>query len=368
MFLRLCRVRRPRLAALLLGPALCLIVCGTECLIASGTAWGQLAPSPDAAPVSNAPAQPVDTQPAANFKINVNLVDLFFTVTDKHGALIPHLNRHDCSISEDNVPQTIKSFTAEINLPLTIGLMLDTSGSQDRVLPLEQQAGDQFLRDILRPKDEAFLLSFDVNVDLLQDYTNSASQLARAMDKAQINTAGGNGAAGIPGLGTGPVPVQGTPKGTLLYDAIYLAASQKLADQSGRKALIILTDGQDQGSKTTLKEAIAAAQRSNTIIYVILLADPSAYGSFGMGYYGYSASKKIATETGGRVINVGFNGKKLTAAFQQIADELRSQYIATYTSTNARMDGAFRRITVQCNGDGYRIHARKGYYAPLPGS
>jgi VWFA-related protein len=352
MFHRLCRLA----ALLFLGPALSL------------AAWGQLAPSPDAPPISNAPAQPDENQSVATFKVNVNLVDLFFTVTDKHGSLIPHLNRNDCTISEDNVPQTIKSFTAETNLPLTLGIMLDTSGSQYRVLPLEQQAGDQFLHDILRPKDEAFLLSFDVNVDLLQDYTNSASQLARAMDKAQINTAGGNGAAGIPGLGTGPVPVYGTPKGTLLYDAVYLAASQKLADQSGRKAIIILTDGEDEGSKTTIKEAIAAAQRSNTIIYVILIADTQFYGGFNMGYSGYSAAKKMSEETGGRVINVGNNGKKLAAAFQQIADELRSQYILTYTPTDAKMDGTFRRITVHCNGDDLRVHARKGYYAPLPGS
>ncbi|MGB6973461.1 MAG: VWA domain-containing protein [Terracidiphilus sp.] len=354
MSFRLCRLCRVA-ALLFLAPALSL------------AAWGQLAPSPDAPPVSNAPPQPDENQSVATIKVNVSLVDQFFTVTDKHGALIPHLTRNDCSIAEDNVPQTIKNFTAESNLPLTIGMMLDTSGSQDEVLPLEQQAGDQFLRDILRPKDEAFLLSFDVNVDLLQDYTNSASQLAHAMDKAQINTAGGNGAFGIPGLGTGPVPVQGTPKGTLLYDAVYLASHQKLADQSGRKALIILTDGQDEGSKTTIKEAIAAAQRSNAIIYVILIADPGVYGSFNMGYSGYSAAKQMSTETGGRVINVGYNGKKLAAAFQQIADELRSQYVATYTSTDAKLDGTFRRITVHCNGDDLRIHARKGYYAPLPG-
>lgn len=342
-------------AALVLGTALSL------------AASAQLAPSPDAPPVSNAPAQPVDDQPVATFKVSVNLVDQFFTVTDKHGELIPHLTRNECSIAEDNVPQTIKNFTAETNLPLTLGIMLDTSGSQQYVLPLEQQAGDQFLRDVLRSKDEAFLLSFDVNVDLLQDYTNSASQLARAMDKAQINTAGGNGAAGIPGLGGGTVPVYGTPKGTLLYDAVYLATTQKLADQSGRKALIILTDGEDQGSKTTIKEAVASAQRSNAMIYVILIADTGFYGNYGMGYSGYSAAKQLAQDTGGRVINVGNNGNKLAAAFQQIADELRSQYILTYTPTNAKLDGTFRRITLQCSGQDLRIHTRKGYYAPLAG-
>ena len=150
----------------------------------------------------------------------MNLVDLFFTVKDKNGNLVPHLTRNECTVLEDKVPQTLKSFVAETNQPLTLGILLDTSGSQQRVLPLEQQAGSEFLEQVLRSKDEAFLLSFDVNVDLLQDFTNSPHLLAHAMDKAEINTAGGNG-SGIPGLGGGPVPTVGDPKGTLLYDAIY---------------------------------------------------------------------------------------------------------------------------------------------------
>ena len=114
-------------------------------------------------------------RPVATFKVNVNLVDLFFTVKDKNGNLVPHLTKNDCTVLEDKVPQTLKNFVAETNQPLTLGILLDTSGSQQRVLPLEQDAGSQFLEQVLRPKDEAFLLSFDVNVDLLQDFTNSAA-------------------------------------------------------------------------------------------------------------------------------------------------------------------------------------------------
>ena len=174
--------------------------------------WAQLAPSPDAPPVSTAPAQPADNQSVATFKLEVNLVNLFFSVKDKNGELVPHLTKDDCTVSEDKVPQTLKNFVAETNQPLTLGILLDTSGSQERVLPLEQEAGGQFLEQVLRQKDEAFLLSFDVNVDMLQDFTNSARLLSRAMDKAEINTAGGNGAAGIPGAGGGPVPIIGTPR------------------------------------------------------------------------------------------------------------------------------------------------------------
>src|ERR1700677_448720 len=157
----------------------------------SGTARAQLAPSPDAPPVSNAPAQPEDDQSVATFKLQVNLVDMFFTVKDKQGNLVPHLTQDDCTVSEDKVPQKLKTFVAETHQPLTLGILLDPSGSQYRVLPLEQDVGGQFLERVLQKQDEAFLLSFDVNVDMLQDFTNSPRLLSRAMSKAQINTAGG---------------------------------------------------------------------------------------------------------------------------------------------------------------------------------
>jgi len=331
--------------------------------------WAQLAPSPDEAPVSHAPPPPPDAAPVATFKVNVNLVDLFFTVKDKNGNLVPHLNKEMCSVLEDKTPQTLKNFVAETNQPLTLGIMLDTSGSQQRVLPLEQDAGGQFLQEVLRPKDEAFLISFDVNIDLLQDYTNSARQLSHAMGKAEINTAGGNG-GGVPGLGGGPVPTS-NPKGTVLYDAIYEASYDKLNQETGRKAMIILTDGEDEGSDHKIGEAIAAAQKNNVIIYVILIADRAMYWSQGMGYYGYSAARRIADETGGRVIDVGNNGAKLQAAFQQIQDELRTQYVASYTPSNANRDGTFRHISVDCKGDGgenLKVQVRKGYYAPSAGN
>jgi VWFA-related protein len=328
-------------------------------------AWAQLAPSPDAPPVSTAPAPPPDETPVATFKVSANLVDLFFTVKGKNGELVPHLTKNDCSVLEDKEQQTLKNFVAETNQPLTLGILLDTSGSQQRVLPLEQDAGSQFLERVLRPKDEAFVLSFDVNVDLLQDFTNSPRLLTHALGKAEINTAGGNGAGGIPGAGGGTVPTIGDPKGTLLYDAIDLASNEKLNQESGRKAMIILTDGEDEGSRTKIADAIAAAERSNVMIYVILIADREMYWSQGMGYSGYSYAKRISDETGGRLIDVGNNGQKLQAAFEQIEDELRTQYVASYTPTNTKLDGTFRHIAVQC-GDGLKVQVRKGYYATAP--
>lgn len=312
----------------------------------------QEAPSPEGPPpASNAAPQPTADQDIETLKVNVNLVNVYFSVRDKNG-FITNLHKDDCEIFEDKVPQTIKNFTQEKKLPLTIGILLDTSGSQQNVLPLEQQSGAEFLKDVLTPKDEAFLISFDINVDLLSDYTNDPRQLKRAIDKAVINT----------GAGTGSVTGNGTPRGTLLYDAVYLAAHDKIRQEAGRKVLVLLTDGGDQGSQETLKSAIEAAQKANTIVYVIMIADRGFYGGFGGIYTGAGDMDRLAKETGGRVINVGNNGKKLQDAFDQIQDELRTQYLASYTPTNAKIDGTFRTLNITCK-EGQKVQARKGYYA-----
>ncbi len=324
----------------------------------------QSAPSPDAPPVSSVPDTPESTEaPAATLRVNVNLVSLYFTVRDKHNGLVSTLTKNDCNILEDKKQQTIKNFSAESDLPLTLGILLDTSGSQQNVLPLEQQAGGNFLRSILRQKDEAFLVTFDVGVNLEQDFTNNANQLIRAMDKAEINTAGGNGAYGVPGIGQGPVPTQGAPKGTLLYDAVAQVSNDKLRTETGRKALILLTDGEDEGSVTKPNQAIEAAQKANAIIYVILIADRPFYGYGPFGYTGDMQMKKLTEETGGRTINVGNNGKKMEEAFAQIEQELRTQYLASYTPTNNKLDGGYRKLDIACQGDGLKVQARKGYYA-----
>src|ERR1700723_1260393 len=303
-------------------------------------------------PASTAAAQPVDIGDTETLKVNVNLVNVYFSVRDKSG-FITNLHKDDCSIAEDKAPQKTKNFTQEKNLPLTIGILLDTSGSQRNVLPLEQQSGAEFLKDVLTPKDEAFLISFDINVNLLADYTNSPREIKHAMDSAVINT----------GAGTGSITGNGTARGTLLYDAVYLAAHEKLSQEAGRKILVLLTDGGDQGSPEKLKTATEAAKKANTIIYVILIADRGFYSGYGMTFTGDRDMEQLAKDTGGRVINVGNNGKKLQEAFDQIQDELRTQYLASYTSTNPKVnDGTFRTLNITCQ-QGQKIQARKGYYA-----
>jgi len=302
---------------------------------------------------------PSEDQAAATLKVNVNVVQLFFNVKDKHGALIPNLTKDDFQILEDGKPQTIKYFAAESNLPLTLGILIDSSGSQARVLDMEKQVGGEFLSEILREKDMAFVIGFDVNVDLLQDFTNSVRLLKTALNSAKINTAGGSG-TGIPGLGGGTVPTS-NPRGTLLYDAVYLASHDELAQQVGRKAMILLTDGEDEGSQLKLKDAIEAAQKADTIAYVLLCADRGFYGF--SGYSGDSEMKKMTQETGGRVIEVGNKFDKLKEGFNQIANELRSQYNIGYVPTNTKLDGSFRKVEIHTSNKDYKIQSRNGYYA-----
>jgi VWFA-related protein len=299
-------------------------------------------------------------QTSETLKVNVNVVQLFFNVKDKKGGLIPNLTKDQFQILEDGKPQTIKYFAAESNLPLTLGILIDSSGSQTRVLDMEKQVGGDFLSQILRDKDLAFVIDFDVNVDLLQDFTNSVHALKTALNSARINTAGGSG-GGIPGLGGGTVPTQGAPRGTLLYDAVYLASHDELAQQVGRKAMILLTDGEDEGSQLKLKDAIEAAQKSDSIVYVLLCADRGFYG-FG-GYSGEGEMKKLTSETGGRVIEVGNKFDKLKEGFDQIANELRSQYNIGYTPSNTQLDGTFRKVEIHTNDKDYKIQSRNGYYA-----
>jgi VWFA-related protein len=317
-------------------------------LVASLPLAGQQKPTSNP-PASNAPQDSSQDQDQSmeTLKVRVNVVQLFYNVKDKKGGLIPSLTKDDFELFEDGKPQTVKYFTAESNLPLTLGILIDSSGSQMRVLEMEKEVGGAFLNDI----------DFDVNVDLLQDFTNDVRRLKAALNKAKINTGGGGGS--LPGLGGGPIPTS-NPRGTLLYDAVYLAAHDELSHEVGRKAMILLTDGEDQGSQLRIKDAIEAAQKSDSICYVLLIADRGFYG-FG-GYSGDSEMKKLAGETGGRVIEVGNKFDKLKEAFDQIAKELRSQYNIGYTPTNSKLDGTFRKVEIRSK-QGYKIQSRSGYYA-----
>jgi VWFA-related protein len=370
---------------------LSLVFCSAAC---SAVSWAQLAPSPNSPPVSNAPAPPPAEKSVATFKQTVNLVDLYFTV--KQGReLVPHLNEQNCSVLDDEVPQTIRTFEAETNEPLTLGILLDTSGSETGWLPIEKDAASQFVRQVLRPRDEAFLLSFDVDLNLLQDYTNSPGMLMHALSKAEMNDAAGI-AQGVPGLTPGGgVPTFGGARGTLFYDAIYLAANEKMSQETGRKAMIIMTDGDDQGSRKTSVDAIAAAEKNNIVVFVVwvgndsscldhpryslapeaprLLSDTDPAQTCNEDAYwrtgcpNFHVARCMSENTGGRLVFVGRSTKNLQAAFQQIQDELRTQYVASFTPEGFSDEGRFHRIKVRCHGDrgeNLKVQVRSGYYAP----
>lgn len=306
-------------------------------------------------PTSNSNSQ---DQSVETFKVGVDIVQLFFNVKDKHGALIPNLNKENFDLFEDGQAQTIKYFKAESDLPLTLGILLDTSYSQFRVLDMEKEVGGSFLESALRAKDEAFIISFGTDIELLQDFTSSVSRLKHALNEAKMNGAG-VGCSGGPIGPQGPIPCSSTgPRGTALYDAVFLASHDELSHEVGRKAMILLTDGEDQGSKLKIRDAIEAAQKSDTICYVLLIADRGITMGFGGG-----EMRKLTQETGGRVIEVGNKVDKLRQAFDQISQELRSQYNVGYTPTNGNRDGSFRKVEIKPKQGEYKIQARSGYYA-----
>jgi VWFA-related protein len=299
------------------------------------------------------PAMPQEAVPeGGTIKTQVNLVNLFATVRDKNKRLVPTLKQEDFRISEDNQEQKIAFFSKEVALPITLALLLDTSGSEQFMLGPIQEAGSAFLHRILRKGDEALVMSFDSDVDLLSDFTDDRAQLDRAVRRARINIPGGGSLAGNPG------PIGGSQQltGTALYDAIYLACGEKLNTEAGRKAVLIVTDAQDEGSKVRIEEAVEAAQRTDTVIHIILVADPR-YGA------NTGAARKLAEETGGRVLSAN-SDKKLNQAFDEISEELRSQYTLGYYPTNSAQDGKFRKVKVETAEKDLKVLTRKGYYAP----
>jgi len=281
---------------------------------------------------------------------------VYAVVRQKSGRLLPDLNKDDFDLEEDKEPQVIKYFSRETDTPLTMGILVDTSPSQGRVLDVEKAQAKAFLQQILRPKDLVYILHFDVDVELLQDFTADLRLLDKAIDENVINGGGG-------GPTPGPFPTSSSGGATHLYDAVWLSSRDLLKNEVGRKVLILLTDGEDQGSKVKLDQALEAAQKSDVIIYSVEISDRAFYYGHMMGYSGDSVLKKFSDETGGRVLPVN-HINDTAAAFEQIARELRTQYLLGYTPTNTKLDGSFRRIQVRVRNGDYKVQARRGYYAP----
>ncbi|MFZ0963140.1 MAG: VWA domain-containing protein [Terriglobia bacterium] len=293
--------------------------------------------------------------PRTTLKATTEVVNVYAVVRQKNGRLVPDLNKDDFILEEDQQPQVIKYFSKETDTPLTMGILVDTSPSQERVLQVEQTEAESFLREVMRPKDLTFVLHFDVEVELLQDFTSDLHRLDKAIDETEINGGGVRT--------TGTFPSGDSGGATHLYDAVYLSAGELLKNEIGRKVLILLTDGEDQGSEVKLETALEAAQKADIIIYSIDISDRAFYSRHGLGYGGEGVLHKLSDETGGRVIQAN-NRKDTSAAFDQIANELRAQYLLGYTPTNTKLDGTFRKISVKVRTGDVKVNARRGYYAP----
>ncbi len=295
-----------------------------------------------------------ETPPAAEhtLRATTQVVNVYAVVRDKRRPVLG-LSREDFEIKEDGVPQEIRYFSRETDTPLTLGILIDTSVSQGRVLGIEQQEAKAFIDQVITKRDLAFVLRFDVDVELLQDLTANHSLLGRAVDGTVINSGGG-------GVMPGPFPTRGRT-GTRLHDAVYLAAQELLKNEVGRKVLIVLSDGEDAGSDKTLDDALQAAEKSDVIIYAIAVVDRHFYD--GQFFGGESALERYSRQTGGRLIEVG-RAENTAEAFREVAEELRTQYSLGYTPNNTRRDGTYRRVEVKLPGKKYKIQARRGYYAP----
>jgi VWFA-related protein len=353
------------------------------------------------APSSAAADQPSLKQPATTLSVRVDVVNVFATVRDKHGQIVPNLTKDDFVLSEDGRPQGIHYFAKESDLPLTLGLLVDTSLSQRRVLDEERSASGSFLQQMVRAdKDKAFLIHFDREVELLQDLTSSHEKLAAAINKLQTpeftQTGAGGGSDPYPRSGRGSVHHGG---GTLLYDAVYLASDELMKKQEGRKALIVLSDGVDHGSKETLDTAIETAQRANTVVYSILFKDDEAYGNHGgfggphmgggmggpgMGGPGMGGGgrgpgrypqqearpdgkkilERISKETGGRLFEVS-KKHPVNDIYAQIEEELRNQYSLGYTPDRSGAGAApgYHKIQLAAKPKDLVVQTRDGYYA-----
>lgn len=284
-------------------------------------------------------------------KVDVDIVNLMFSVQDKKGALIPGLEKDAFTVFEDGKQQTVKYFTRETNLPLTIGLLVDVSRSQENLIEVEKSAAERFFSSVLKTKDMAFLISFGSDAELLQDSTNSVALLRKGLQGLRV-------IASPAGMHPGPVPTANKVRGTILYDAVYLAADEQLKREVGRKAIVVITDGMDYGSRYTRDEAIAAAHKSDAIIYSIQYVDPQYYMYGG----GDGDLKRMSEETGGRMFRVG--GKNtLESIFAQIEQEMRTQYAIGYTPTSTTKDGAFRKVEIKVSNKEYKVRARRGYFA-----
>jgi VWFA-related protein len=333
------------------------------------------------------------SSPSPKIAVEVKTVSVLATVRDKHGKTISNLTKDDFTLTEDAHPQPIDYFARESDLPLRLGLLVDTSLSQRRVLEQERSASYSFLDHLLRPdKDQAFVIHFDREVELLQEFTPSRPKLQAALQLLQTpefdggrgggGSGGGSSGGGYPGGGSGGGGggrARRGGAGTLLYDAVYLSGDEIMSIQQGRKAVIILSDGVDHGSKESLSTAIEMAQRSDTVVYSILFKDDEGYGNPGIRMGGMGGGRRggrfpqqerpdgkkilqqISKETGGRLFEVS-KKETIEKIYADIEEELRNQYSLGYAPDKNAGPG-YHKIQLTLKQKDLLVQARDGYYS-----
>ncbi len=330
---------------------------------------------------------PLRGQQGPAISVDAKMVSMLVTVRDKHAHLVNNLTKDDFVLEQDGHPQTITYFTRDSDLPLTLGLLVDTSMSQRRLLDQERDASHAFLGHVLRvDKDKAFIIHFDYEVELLQDLTSSRPKLEAALDQIgapEFSNSPDSSSGGTGGGGRGSHGHAGGG-GTLLYDAIYLASNEITKKQQGRKALIVLTDGVDRGSKESLRDCIESAQRADTLVYSILFADKEGYGNhggYGGGHMGGGGGggghhrypeesrpdgkkilEQISKETGGRFFEVS-KKEPIDQIYTEIDEELRNQYALGYAPDKPDATPGYHKIHLVTKQKDLLVQTREGYYA-----
>jgi VWFA-related protein len=275
-------------------------------------------------------------------RVGVDLVNVLFTVTDNNGRLVAGLGPEDFIVEEDGEEQEIQHFASENELPLTLALLVDTSPSVQPVFEEEKRTAGQFLNSILRQQDLALVMGFDREVTLMQDFTESSRLLGSAVADLEVGS------------------------GTSVYDAVYLASEERLQHEAGRKAIILISDGEDTTSRVRRNESLISAHQADAVIYSISNTLPRRGGLFGLGGSrggDIGTLRALSEETGGAVFEID-DRSDFEEIFATIADELRSQYSLAYVSTNPEQDGEYREIRIRPKDRDLRVRARRGYYAP----
>lgn len=297
--------------------------------------------------LATAAALPAQT----TFRVDTSLIDTTFTVRDASGQPVHGLTQNDFTVTEDGVPQTIRFFFHDSQLPLSIGLIIDSSGSQDKFIKAHEQDIEAFLHQILQPNDQAFAICFGNHLRMVSDYTSSPEKITTGIHKFN------KGDRNFPEIG----PKEERNLGTALFDAVYYSVTQKLAGiHQRRKVIVVFSDGEENSSEHDLLDAIEAAQNNDVLVYAIRYTELTHGQMNARDRYGVRVLDHLAEQTGGRAFEAQSN---LTQAFTQIADDLRSLYELAYQSTNHEHDGTYRKVVIRVTQPGLTIRARTGYYA-----